>query len=203
MRELFDKMVKTEIQPFLKSYGYIKVNQYFYKSLGDLVFIIHLNLSSRNGWGITTFYVNEKIYSKEIDRTIGKPELDKPKNDEPHYNLKDKYFPVNGYDIEEKTDISKMAIEIKNGLEKEEQFFQTIKTTDDLIEKMIMENYLHKYVEIFTYLLVKNEIGKLTEYTKRLYNIFGKENRWKIFEERMNKILLEKNINKKVMEIIQ
>ena len=202
MKELFDTMIRTEIQPFLKKYGYKKIKQYFYKSVNDLVFIIHFNLSSRNGWGMTKFYVQSKIYSKEIDRIIGKSELNEPKNDEPHYNLKDEYFPVNGYNIEEKTDIEKMATEIKSGLENQEQFFNTIKTTNDLMGKMVMENYLHKYIEIFTYLLVKNETKKLKEYIKRLYDSFGKENRWKIFEENMNKVLLKKNIDKKIMEII-
>ena len=202
MKKLFDKLIKNEIHPYLKNYGYKKVNQYFYKSVGDLVFIIHFNLSSRNGWGLTRFYVNSKIYSKEIDRTINKIELNEPKNDEPHYNLKDEYFPVNGYNIEKKTDIDELAIEIKNGLEIEEQFFKTIETTNDLMEKMLMENYLHKYTEIFTYLLEKNEIKKLSEYIKRLHDRFGKENRWKIFEENMNKMLLKKNINKEIMEII-
>ena len=202
MKELFDKLIKNEIHPFLKNCGYKKINQYFYKSVDDLVFIIHFNLSSRNGWGLTRFYISGKIYSKEIDRTIGKIELNEPKNDEPHYNLKDEHFLLNGYDIDEKTDIDKLAIEIKNGLEIEEQFFKTIKTTNDLMEKMLMENYLHKYTEIFTYLLEKNETKKLLEYIKLLYDRFGKENRWKIFEENMNKILLKKNINKEIMEII-
>ncbi|MDR0376535.1 MAG: DUF4304 domain-containing protein [Spirochaetaceae bacterium] len=203
MKELFDDMMKNEITPFLKNYGYKKVKQYFYKTVDDLIFIIHFNLSSRNGWGHTKFYIYGEIYSKEIDRIMGKSGLSEPKNDEPHYNLKDDCFPKTGYDIEEGTDIRKIALEIKNGLEHEERFYKTIKTTNDLMELMILENYLHKYMEIFTYLLLKDKNKKLEEYLKRLYDKFGKENRWKIFEENMNKILLEKSINKNIMEIIK
>ena len=203
VKQLFDEMMKTEITPFLKNYGYKKIKQYFYKTDDDLIFIIHFNLSSRNGWGKTRFYIYGTIYSKEIDRIIGKPELPEPKNDEPHYNLKDEYFPKSGYDIEEGTDIKKMALEIKNGLECEDRFFKTIKTTNELIGLMVLENYLHKYMEIFTYLLLKNENKKLKEYIKRLYDKFGKENRWKILEEKLNKILLENNINKNIIEIIE
>jgi hypothetical protein len=203
MKELFDEMMKSEITPFLKANGYKKVKQYFYKTAEDLIFIVHFNLSSRNGWGKTRFYIYGSVYSKEIDRVIGRPELSEPKNDEPHYDLQDGYFPARGYDIEEGTDTAQMAREIKDGLESEMRFFKTIKTTNDVMELMISENYLHKYIAIFTYLLLKNENAKLKEYVRRLYDRFGEENRWNIFEKNMNEILSENGIHKTIGEMVK
>ena len=202
MKELYEEMIKNYIYPFLKEYGYKKNKQYFYKHFNDIIYIFHFNLSNRNSSEITVFNINGMIYSKEIDKVIGNSVLNEPKNDDPQYNMKINDFPVAGYTIEQKTDITKMASEIIKGLENGEKIFSKIKTTDDLIRIMVIENYLYKYEEILVYLLKKNEIKETIGYIKTLYNRFRTENRWKIFEENINKTLSENKINKKLIELI-
>jgi hypothetical protein len=70
-----------------------------------------------------------------------------------------------------------MALEIENGFTCVDRFFETIRSTNDLMEFMVMGNYLHKYMKIFIYLLLKDEDIKLQKYVKRLYDKFGKESR--------------------------
>jgi hypothetical protein len=199
VKELFDEMIKNEIKPFLKNYGYKKIKLYFYKNINDIIFIISFHLNNRNYAGHTWFDIHGEVYSKEIDRIMGNQELEEPKYDEPHFPTK--FFKNVGYHIVEDTNISDLISEIKKSIVEEEQFFENIKTTDDVFELMI-KNPLYKYQEILSYLIFRKDNEGIRNYINELYKRIGKKDNWKYYEINMNRILMKNNINKTIKEII-
>jgi hypothetical protein len=74
-------------------------------------------------------------------------------------------------------------------------FFDEIKTEQNLIDLMLERNGLVVIDQLFEYLLIKNEQENLTSQALNLFEKYGNEVRWKIFERRINSLLkkYEKN----------
>ena len=69
------------------------------------------------------------------------------------------------------------------------RFFGEIKTEQNLIDLILDRNGLAVIDQLFEYLLIKNEQEILTSQALNLFEKYGHEARWKIFERRINDLL--------------
>ena len=69
------------------------------------------------------------------------------------------------------------------------RFFDTVKTERNLIDLMLERNGLAVIDQLFEYLLIKREQEILTSQALNLFEKYGNEARWKIFERRINWLL--------------
>ena len=69
------------------------------------------------------------------------------------------------------------------------RFFDEIKTERNFIDLMLERNSLAVIDQLFEYLLMKNEQEILTSQALNLFEKYGNEVRWKIFERHINGLL--------------
>lgn len=192
MKELFNEIISNVIKPLLKRDGYHKKGLNFYKKSEDLIFLLNIQKSHGNSSDNVHFYINCGIHSSKIDELLGKGELLEPKEYETHFCQRISSL-VNsiedGYTINAETNIEKLKSEIISDIQTVIDFFETIQFTNHLVELMIQKNGLHNYEQLFTYLTLTNNTEGRKIYVKQLYDRFGQENRWSIFEKNMNDIL--------------
>jgi hypothetical protein len=81
-------------------------------------------------------------------------------------------------------------------------FFNQIQSTKDLVDLMIQKNGLNNYLELFEYLLVNKDLNRLKQYAGQLYEAFGKEKRWTIFENNLNNLLIKYHYKKSLDQIL-
>jgi len=194
MKEEFDQLIKGTIHPFLKSNQFSKKRYNFTKSINDLVFIINFQKSRWNTYDETSFYINCAIHSIKIDNTIGKELNHQPKNYEAYYNRRIGSLTSNktsGYVIDNNTNCTKLGLSVLSDVKEVLTFYATIHSTNDLINLMINENKLHHYEEIIHYLLLTDQKDKAQDYIQRLFQEFGQEKRWSIFQNTIDKIIQE------------
>lgn len=193
MKEKFNIIIKNYVHPKLKSNGFKKKNLNFYKFKGDLIFLINLQKSRGNTWEETSFYISYGIYSSEIDNVLGKEKIMYPKDYQCYYCREIKeLLDVNDtskYILENSTNVEKFGKNILVDLEIVISFFEKVKGTDDLISLMIAKNKLHWYEEMISYLILTEDENRAEKYIYSLFEYFGKENRWKIFENKIETIL--------------
>lgn len=80
--------------------------------------------------------------------------------------------------------------------------FDNIQSTSDLTDLMIGKNGLNNYRELFEYLLLTENKTDLRLFVKQLYNTFGSERRWTIFESNMTDLLKENNKKETLVDIL-
>ena len=69
------------------------------------------------------------------------------------------------------------------------RFFGEIKTEQNLIDLILDRNGLAVIDQLFEYLIIKNEQEILIHHALNLFEKYGNEARWKIFERRINDLL--------------
>lgn len=205
MKELFDSIIKNTVKPLLSDNRFRKKALYFYCQKDDLIFIIHFQKSQYNHTAHTRFYINCGIHSLAIDKTLSKAGQTEP--DKIIYCYSKRISEIinsttDGYDITEDTDLNALSNKLTNDLNSALQFFDTVATTDALVNLMIQENGLYNYEELVEYLFVTNNEKELHQYVNALYTRFGSENRWAIFEKKMNDIFIKYNSRQTVSELI-
>ena len=209
MQEAFNHLVTKTIKPFLKAHGFYKKGMYFYKKDDDLIFMLNFQKSQFNSAENLVFYVNFGIYTTSMDTLLGRDVVLEPKISD-GYVIKrlDAITCSNNpwYTINHRTNVDELAILIEQELVALVRFVETMTSLEDLVNFMIRENGLHRYEELFEYLLIGYDFMRLVPYIQHLYKRFGHEERWSIFAKNLNTLLqkhqhqesIETLINKKI-----
>ncbi len=191
MKTKFDELI-AQVKPLFKDNGFTKSGLNFYKNTSKFIYILNLQKSSRNTAFETRFYVNCGIYGAFIDAATRKETVLKPKEYECHF--RDRISSITGskaayYEINENTDTEALCENLTSDLRAAFRFFDEIKTERNLIDLMLERNGLAVIDQLFEYLLIKNEQENLTSQALNLFEKYGNEARWKIFERRINWLL--------------
>ena len=191
MKTKFDELI-AQVKPLFKDNGFAKNGLNFYKNTPELIYVVNLQKSSGNTAFETRFYVNCGIYGAFIDTTTGKETVLKPKEYECHF--RERISSITGskaayYEINENTDTEALCQNLTNDLAAVFRFFGEIKTEQNLIDLILDRNGLAVIDQLFEYLLIKNEQEILTSQALNLFEKYGHEARWKIFERRINDLL--------------
>ena len=191
MKTKFDELI-AQVKPLFKDNGFTKSGLNFYKNAPKFIFVVNLQKSSGNTAFETRFYVNCGIYGAFVDTTTGKEIFLKPKEYECHF--RDRISSIIDsktlyYEINENTDTEALCENLTSDLTVVFRFFEEIKTERNLIDLMLERNGLAVIDQLFEYLLIKNEQENLTSQALNLFEKYGNEVRWKIFERRINWLL--------------
>lgn len=191
MKAKFDELI-ARVKPLFKDNGFTKNGLNFYKNTPKFIFVVNLQKSSGNTAFETRFYVNCGIYGAFVDTTTGKEICLKPKEYECHF--RDRISSIIDsktlyYEINENTDTEALCENLTSDLTVVFRFFEEIKTERNLIDLMLERNGLAVIDQLFEYLLIKNEQEILTSQALNLFEKYGHEARWKIFERRINDLL--------------
>jgi len=202
----FYQMLNNGFKSFLVKNEYDAFGETdFFKWREDLSITIIFCLIDEIGYRFgekLKFKIYGHIYSTQFDKIItNNQDLVLPDRIGYLYSVSDKFFSEDGYIIDETTNIEIATSEIINTLNSVNLFFETIKSTDDLVDKMILENYFHKYIEIIKFLIINNKNQKLAMFLKEIYNKFRESDKWMDLEKKINRVL-SKKLNKSIMEII-
>ena len=191
MKVKFDELI-AQVKPLFKDNGFTKSGLNFYKNTPEFIYVVNFQKSSGNTAFETRFYVNCGIYGAFIDAAIGKEFISKPKEYECHF--RDRISSIIDskaayYEINENTDTVALCENLTSDLMAVFRFFDEIKTERNLIDLMMERNGLAVIDQLFEYLLIKCEQEILTRQSLNLFEKYGNEARWKIFERRTNGLL--------------
>ena len=197
MKAKFDELI-AQVKPLFKDNGFTKNGLNFYKNTPEFIYVVNFQKSSGNSAFKARFYVNCGIYGAFVGAATGKETVLKPKEYECHF--RDRISSIIDskavyYEINENTDTATLYKNLTSDLRAVFSFFDEIKTEQNLIDLMLERNGLAVIDQLFEYLLIKREQEILTRQVLRLFEKYGNEARWKIFERRINDLLkkYEKN----------
>ncbi|MBC2881902.1 DUF4304 domain-containing protein [Campylobacter sp. Marseille-Q3452] len=196
MKAKFDELI-AQVKPLFKDNGFTKNGLNFYKNTPEFIYVVNFQKSSGNTASETRFYVNCGIYGAFIDAATGKEFISKPKEYECHF--RDRISSIIDsktayYEINENTYTAALCENLASDLRAIFSFFEEIKTERNLIDLMLERNGLAVIDQLFEYLLIKREQEILIRQALNLFQKYGNETRWKIFERRINDLL--KNMKK-------
>ena len=191
MKAKFDELI-VQVKPLFKDNGFTKNGLNFYKNTPEFIYVVNFQKSSGNAAFETRFYVNCGIYGVFIDAAAGKETVLKPKEYECHF--RDRISSIIDskmayYEINENTYTAALCENLISDLRAAFRFFDEIKTERNLIDLMLERNGLAVIDQLFEYLLIKHEEENLTRQVLSLFEKYGNETRWKIFERRINDLL--------------
>jgi Domain of unknown function (DUF4304) len=190
---VFDELVKEYLAPFLKANGFKKRNLYFYKSVNEHTFLIHLQKNSYNSADYVAFFINCGIYSDEFELLVGEPVLPFPKEYECVFNQRFERitgFAQDRFDLLESSEIGKarLAKSVIGELEKVFLFYSDVKQLDGLVD-ICIEKGSFFYEKIFTYLCLTKDIARLETYFQSFGDTFQDDDRFLFFQNRLNRII--------------
>ena len=196
MKAKFDELI-AQVKPLFKDNGFTKNGLNFYKNTPEFIYVVNFKKSSGNTAFETRFYVNCGIYGAFVGAATGKETVLKPKEYECHF--RDRISFIEGsktpyYEINENTDTASLCENLASDLRAVFSFFEEIKTERNLIDLMLERNGLAVIDRLFEYLLIMHEQEILIRRALSLFEKYGNEARWKIFERRINDLL--KNMKK-------
>lgn len=205
MKEKFNQLITAVVKPLLKENGFTKKGMNFYKRSDDLVFLLNFQNSHGNTAEQTKFYINCAVHSTYIDKVIGRSELVEPKEYECYF--KDRISSLvnavdDGYLITNGTDLEKLGLKLDQDLKSVLLMYGHIKKISDLTDLMINKNGLNNYKELFEFLLLTDNQVDTKRFVKNLYDTFGHEKRWKIFEDNLSELLRENKRKETIADLL-
>jgi hypothetical protein len=202
-KEQFRLLISEVIKPILKENNYKKKSLTFYKSDGDLTYVLNFQRSLENTAEKAKFYLNCGIYSSQIDKTLDGIEIKEPKEYECHYTVRIgqlKNTGDDGYIIDKTTDIDALKSTINSDLNFALELFDKILTLPDLIKQMIEHN--SKDFDLFEYLVLKDDNENLKRQLIKMHSFWGYEKQWKSIRKNLNIILKTHNKDYTIDSII-
>lgn len=191
--EIFGEIMKEQIAPFFKKHGYKKRNLNFYKVENGLTFLCNFQKGAVNSTDYVSFYINCGIYCDEFESIVGEEILPNPKEYDCLFRERTEQITKSGnqqFEITESSEAgkSKVSGEILTECEKVIEFFESVKTIDDLV-KLSIERHTYFYEKVFKYLCIKKDFAEAETFFQKFGEIFKDDDRYLFFEARLNAIL--------------
>ena len=206
-KELFNDVIKNTVSPFLKKAGFKKNGLNYHRRQGNLCYIINFQNDTYNTHWRTRFYVNCGIHSYEVDDILQRPQKKDLKSDDCYFNKRIESITESFqqfYDLTEDSNIEDVIIYLMNDLQKLVKYYNTIDTTETLMELLLVNKGLQEYEEVLLYLIKTNKMHRMGDYAKKMFSLKTMlENRWDFFEKRVNIILSDSNITKRLEDYLE
>ena len=192
-KDLFEDLIKNIVAPYLKKEGLKKKALNFYKISGDIFYVINFQSDSRNSYFEHRFYVNCAVDSFELNRMLGNVNDDIPKYYDCFYDVRMNTITdtnIMYYELHADTNVEDFVISLMSEIKKVVRYFNTINSTESLVEILLNGFGLMRYEEVLLYLIKSGNMQRMNDYAKKLYAIkptMG--NRWPFFEKKVNDIL--------------
>jgi hypothetical protein len=200
VKEIFEEILKENVNPFLKKHGYKRQSMNFRKIENGLTYVLNFQSSGYNSVDYAAYYINCGIYCDEFENIIGEAILTNPKEVDCLFRERIERITQSGkqqIEIIESSEAGKTLIanQLISELEKVISFFEKIKTMGDLVT-LCIENHTFFYEKIFKYLCLKKDMIQLEIFFQKFGEIFKNDERYIFFESRLNDILVENGIEK-------
>lgn len=204
--ELLAALIKDFVSPFLKKNGFTKKNLNYYKVNGDMSYLVNFQKDANNSHHNTRFYINCGIHSTVIDDLLGNPH---PKVlDGVTCFFYDRINDITGsaypyHELKEGVDMEDITISVMSDLEKTMRFFNGITNADTLLDILSTTRGLVRYTEVLTIILKTGQLEKMKGYAKKIYDVKPQlEDRWPRFEKKINDMISEAGLDKKLDDFV-
>lgn len=159
MKEEFKEVINSSVKPLLKKEGYKKKALTFYKTDGELVYIINFQKSRENNHSELGFYINCGIYCKEIDLTLGNELIEQPTEGHCHFRTRVESISKKAdakFLITPKTDLERLKIKLPQVLSDVLNFYaKEAAILEDIILQMSKGGIAYETFKIFRYCIKK------------------------------------------------
>jgi Domain of unknown function (DUF4304) len=196
MEENLIELINTAIAPFLKSHGFKKQKQYFYKTDRDFTFSINFPVDREYTENGAYVWLICGIYSAEFEGMMGREIKEKPKGYDNIFSHNYSTITGNGDDrflIEKTSDLAILGKEMIDILEKIMIFYPTITSLDVLMNHCLEHNYLVHHDDQLRYLAMKKDEEKSAKYLskikEKLYQI--SERAYAVYAQKLEKLKAE------------
>ncbi len=196
MEEKLNELINTIIAPFLKSHGFKKQKQYFYKTDSDFTFSINFPVDREYTENGAYVWLICGIYSAEFEGMMGRKI--KPKSRGYDNIFSHNFSTITGTGderllIEKTSDLDVLGKEMIDILDKIMAFYSTITTLDVLMNHCLEHNYLVHHEDQLRYLaMIKNEEKSekyLEKIKDKLYQI--SERAYAVYSQKLEKFKAE------------
>jgi len=107
------------------------------------------------------------------------------------------------HDMNAEANMEDVMIYLMSDLQKLIRYFNTVNSTEALIETLLTKRSLKQYEATLLYLIRTNKMHKMPEYASKLYDMKPVlDNRWVKFETKVNDILSSEGIDKKLQDYL-
>jgi hypothetical protein len=173
MTEAINQFIKTLLYPYLKTLGFKKRGNLFYKKEGDFTFSISIHIDKEYTEFGAFFYIGIHIYSDQFETMMGRDLKPFPKD-------YDNLFSTNtrdllGLETQEVTfcikrdgENEELLLKIKEVIEKVMLVLNKIDTFDTFILHCLTHNYLVHYEDLLRYLAIKKDEKLTTFYFSKI-----------------------------------
>ncbi|MFF2157256.1 DUF4304 domain-containing protein [Paenibacillus chitinolyticus] len=191
MQQLFNDMIKQDVKPFLTEHGFARKSLNFSKTTEGLIYLFNFQKSSGNSADHVMFYVNCGIYAAELAQIQSKEILTAPQEAECHFRARigeiARAVP-DRFAITPDTNMDDLRKTLLSGLEEVIHFYDTLTSARSIVDYYTSGPFLHLGEESFHLLLQSHDEAAAKQYLKALYEKYGAENRWTIFENKYKAI---------------
>lgn len=198
MKETFDFIIANTVNPLLKKNGFKKSALTYYKIYDSLIYVIDLQKSRGNNNTQIDFYVNCCIHSIEIDKILNLVPNIKPKEYECHFRKRIEEitnYENDRFSLTIGTDLASIQSTLDFYLRQAIEFLLNVNNNDELAKLLIQSNGLYNFEKIISFLISSNHNFYLYSYIQNLYDQFNNDSRWDKFEQRINDLLIQKDLN--------
>jgi hypothetical protein len=175
------EILKIYISPFLKTNGFKKKGNSFYKKQNDLTYSISFPVDREYTENGAYFYMNCGIYSDAFEQLMGRAIKDFPKGYDNIHSVNFADITTSKNDrflLETTTDFNVLSNEIKENIVKILTFFEKINNLETLMNHCLEHNFLVHYEDLMRYLAILKDDEKTQNYLlkikEKLYSISDK-----------------------------
>ncbi len=188
-KERFRELMATVVAPMLKAEGFAKNALTFVRRRGDLVDVVNVQGSDRNGLPDRhSFFLNGAVLSTAVYATLGIEVPVRPRESDGLFRERAGVISgsaVDRIDITPQTDADVMTAFLRAELSALLELMDSLVTTEDLLDLVIERNGAAQSDEIVGYLARVGDTARLLRYLELLGTRLGGRANWPVIATRL------------------